>query len=179
MSAPLMPKATAIWLVENTALTFKQIADFTKLHELEVQALADEEHDAIRPIDPIVGGQLDAAQITKAEADPTLALTLKQSTLPKPKARKKGPKYVPLNKRADKPCSIAWILKNHPTITDAQMVKLIGTTKTTIEKIRTRTHWDMQNINPIDPVELGLCSSAELEEAVRKSAPSTAPSVEG
>lgn len=165
---PLMPKATAVWLVENTKLTFQQIADFTGLHELEVQALADGETVSIRPLDPVASHQLTAEEIKRCEADGAAQLKLATSKLPKPKARTKGPRYTPISKRGDKPDAVAWVLKNHPELSDAQVCKLIGTTKNTIEKIRDRSHWNMANIKARHPVEIGLCSHYDLEQMLKK-----------
>lgn len=166
---PLLPKATAAWLVENTTLTFQQIAEFTGLHELEVQALADGEGAGrILPLDPVANHQVTEDEIKRCEKDPHARLKLYDSRLPKPKLRTKGPRYTPLTKRGDKPDAIAWVVKHHPELSDAQISKLIGTTKPTIAKIRDKSHWNMQNIKARHPVELGLCSSLELEQSVRK-----------
>ncbi len=171
MNYPIHRKATAVWLVDNTVLTFKQIADFTGLHELEVQGIADGEvATGIKGFDPIVNNQLDQEMITKAEADPKLKLMLKSIPEAQGERKRKGPKYTPLSKRQDKPSAIAWLVKNHPELTDGQIGKLVGTTKPTINSIRERTHWNISNITPVDPVALGLCSQIELDEAVRKSA---------
>jgi hypothetical protein len=167
-NAPLMPKATAVWLIENTALTFDQIADFCHLHSLEVQTLADEEGLKIAGQNPMNTGELNKEEIARCEADPAAKLQILKSDLPQPRARSKGPRYTPISKRGDKPDAIAWILKHHPELIDAQIVKLIGTTKNTIEKIRTRTHADMMNIKARSPIELGLCKYEELEAAVQK-----------
>jgi hypothetical protein len=167
----LMPKATAVWLVENTTLSFDQIADFCDLHPLEVQGIAnDEVAKGIRGVDPIAGGTLSRDEIDRGEANPDhrlRALEPKQIDLPNRKP-KKAPRYTPVIRRGEKPNAVMWILKNHPEMTDAQIVKLIGTTKDTIEKVRSRTHWDIQNLRPTDPVTLGLVSQIELDAAVRK-----------
>ncbi len=169
MSQPLMPKATAVWLIENTTLTFRQIAAFTGLHELEIQAMADGDiATGMKGIDPIANSQLTEDEIKRCEADKTATLQLKRSTLPKPKARSKGPRYVPVSKRGDKPDGIAWLVKNHPELSDAQVGKLAGTTKATIQKIRDRSHWNIQNIKARHPVELGICTMQELDAAVAK-----------
>jgi len=153
---PLMPHATAAWLVDNTALTFSQIADFCGLHVLEVQAIADETASAKHiPRDPIRAGDLTQAELDKAQANPAHSLVLQ-----------KGPEQQRRTKRQDKPDGIAWIVRNHPEITDAQISRIIGTTKTTISAIRDKTHWNIQNITPKDPVTLGLCSQRELDALV-------------
>ncbi len=168
---PLMPRATAVWLVDNTALTFKQIAEFTGLHELEIQGIADGEvAQGVRGIDPIASGQLTREEIEKGEKDPNYRLKLSKPAVELPKTRRKGPKYTPVSKRQDKPNAIAWLLKHHPELSDSQIIKLIGTTRNTIEAIRNRTHWNIAEITPKDPVTLGLCKQVELDEAVRKAA---------
>ena len=165
---PLMPKATAAWLVENTTLTFDQIAAFCGLHILEVQAIADDDLGAITPLSPITNGQLTRDEIKRCEADPAARLDIIVSDLPEPVARPKGARYTPVSKRQDKPDAIAWIVKNYPEVTDAQIGRLIGTTKQTITAVRERTHWNSPNIAPRSPVELGLCSMDELEGAILK-----------
>lgn len=168
-SSPLMPKATAVWLIENTALGFDQIAEFCQLHPLEVKAIADGEVNlGMTGWNPVFHGQLTKEEITRCEADPEARLQIVKSTLPEIAARSKGPRYTPVTKRGDKPDGIAWIVKNHPEITDAQIVRLIGTTKSTIEKIRDRSHWNIQNIKPRDPVILGLCKQGDLNTAIEK-----------
>ncbi len=168
MPAPLMPKATAVWLVENTTLNFNQIADFCGLHELEIQAIADGEvATGMQGLNPINTHELTADEIKRCQADPEAKLKMTQrDDLPAPVARQKGPRYTPVAKRQDKPDAIAWLVKTHPELTDAQIAKLIGTTKSTIAKVRDRTHWNMQNIRPRHPLELGLCSSRDLTAAV-------------
>ena len=167
---PLMPKATAVWLVENTTLTFRQIAEFCGLHELEVQGIADGEVAVgIKGLDPIANHQLTAEEIKRCEADPTARLQLLKREVAPPEKRR-GPRYTPLSKRQDRPAAIAWLVRYHPELTDAQIAKLIGTTKPTIQAIRNRTHWNINNIQPVDPVALGLCKQTELDEAVRKAA---------
>ncbi len=169
MNDLLMPKATAVWLVENTTLTFKQIADFCGLHELEVQAIADDEVAVgMQGLDPIAAGQLTKEEIERCEADPKARLRMAKSDLPRPKARAKGARYTPVSKRSDRPDAIAWLLRNHPELSDAQIQKLVGTTKPTINAVRDRTHWNTPNISPQSPVSLGLCSHRELAEAVAK-----------
>jgi hypothetical protein len=171
-NAPLMPKATAVWLVENTALTFPQIADFCKLHELEVKGIADGDvAQGIKGLDPVSGGQLLREEIEAAEKDPGYRMKLFESKVGIPVQKsKKGPRYTPVSRRQDRPDAIAWLLRYHPELTDAQIMKLVGTTKTTIESIRTRTHWNAPNLKPVDPVTLGLCTQIELDFAVQKAA---------
>lgn len=167
MALPLMPKATAVWLVENTALSFEQIADFTGMHELEVQAIADGEVAiGIVGVNPIANGQLTQADLERAEGDPKVKLKLNKTDIPLPKARAKGARYTPVSKRQDRPDAIAWLLKHHPELTDAQVSRLIGTTKPTILSVRERSHWNAANIKPQNPVTLGLCTEAELEKMV-------------
>jgi hypothetical protein len=167
---PLMPKATAVWLVDNTSLTFEQIADFCGLHPLEVKGIADEDvAKGIKGQDPVASGQLTRDQIEKAEGDPKLRLKLAVSKHKMPPVKaKKIPRYTPVSKRQDKPDAVYWILRNHPEFTDADIVKLIGTTKATIQKIRERSHWNATNIKAVDPVTLGLCSQIELDLAVER-----------
>jgi len=167
MALPLMPKATAVWLVENTKLTFEQIAAFTGMHELEVQAIADGEVAAgIVGVNPITNSQLTQDELTRAELDPRVKLKISKSDFPIPRARSKGARYTPVSKRQDRPDAIAWILKHHPELTDAQIARMIGTTKPTILSVRDRTHWNATNIKPQNPVTLGLCTEADLEKAV-------------
>jgi len=167
---PLMPKATAVWLVDNTSLTFEQIADFCGLHPLEVKGIADEDvAKGIKGQDPVTSGQLTREQIEEAEKNPKLRLKMappKHKVLPV--KQKKIPRYTPVSKRQDKPDAVYWILRNHPEFTDADIVKLIGTTKATIQKIRERSHWNATNIKAVDPVTLGLCSQLELDLAVTR-----------
>jgi len=166
MALPLMPKATAVWLVENTALSFIQIADFCGLHELEIQAIADGDVGmGMQGMDPIANGQLTQAEIDRCSADQTARLKLAKSDNPKPKAHGKGARYTPVSKRQDRPDGIAWLLKNHPELQDVQISKLLGTTKPTIKAIRDKTHWNSSNITPRNPVTLGLCTEADLEKA--------------
>jgi uncharacterized protein len=167
MPQPLMPKATAVWLVENTALTFEQIAAFCGLHSLEVKAIADGEVAVgMVGLDPIANGQLSKEEIERCEKNPNGRLQLLVQDLPQPIARSKGPRYTPVTKRGDKPDAISWLLKHHPDLSDAQLCRLIGTTKPTIAAVRDRTHWNTQNIKPRSPVLLGLCTQRELEEAI-------------
>ena len=170
MSYPLMRKATAVWLLDNTTLTFKQIADFCGLHELEVNGIADGEVDSgIRGVDPIINNQVTKEEIKRCEEDSTADLILFKNPAADGEKRSKGPKYTPLSKRQDKPAAIAWIVKFHPELSDAQISKLIGTTKNTIQAIRDRTHWNINSLTPTDPVILGLCKQTELEAALEKS----------
>ena len=166
---PLMPHATASWLVDNTALSFEQIAEFCGLHILEVQAMADDlASSKYTGRDPVHSGELTHEEIEKGQADP--AYKLKMQRAPVDVSRTKGPRYTPVSKRQDKPDGIAWIIRNHPEISDAQIGKLIGTTRNTINAIRERSHWNIQNIQPKDPVTLGLCSQRELDAAVARAA---------
>ncbi len=168
--ALLMPKATAVWLIENTALTFQQIADFVNLTELEVEALADEDiNRGLQGRDPIKEGILTQEEIDRCQKDPDAKLRYnRRGDLPPLRVRSKGPRYTPVSRRRDKPDAIAWILKNHSEITDAQICKLIGTTKPTIAAVRERTHPNSPNIKPRHPQELGLCTFQELDDASRK-----------
>ena len=164
-NAPLMPKATAVWLVDNTALTFDQVADFTKMHPLEVRAIADgDAAQGIKGMDPISTGQLTRDEIEKREKDPNYRLKLGESkvALP-PAAKKKGPRYTPVSRRHERPSAILWLVRNHPELKDAQIMRLVGTTKTTIASVRDRTHWNASTLTPMDPVTLGLCSQIELD----------------
>ena len=170
MSYPLMRKATAVWLLDNTTLTFKQIADFCGLHELEVNGIADGEvASGIRGIDPIINNQITKEEIKRCEEDSSADLALFKNPAADGEKRSKGPKYTPLSKRQDKPAAIAWIVKFHPELSDGQISKLIGTTKNTIQAIRDRTHWNIDSRTPTDPVILGLCKQTELETALEKS----------
>ena len=169
MSSLLMPKATAVWLIDNTALTFEQIAEFCNLHVLEVQAIADGDvGQGILGFDPVLNGQLTQEEIDNCCKDSSLFLKKYVSSLPESKVKTNGPKYVPLARRGDKPDAIAWIVKNHPEVKNNQISKLIGTTKDTIEKIRTRSHWNISNITAKHPVLLSLCSQEDLENAIIK-----------
>lgn len=168
----LMPKATAVWLIEETALSFDQIAAFCELHPLEVAGIANEEvAKGIRGVDPIAAGFLSREEIAKGEANPGHQLrAAEQKKIELPERKRKGARYIPTIRRGDRPDAIAWFLRNHPEVSDAQIVKLIGTTKSTIEQVRTRAHWNASNIKPVDPVSLGLCSQIELDDVVRKAA---------
>ncbi|MGE0224922.1 MAG: DUF1013 domain-containing protein [Acetobacteraceae bacterium] len=166
MNLPLMPKATAVWLIEKTALTFTQIADFCGMHPLEVQAIADGEvAQGIVGYDPIVNGQVTQEDIRRCEADPNARLKLAATALPAPK-RLRGARYTPVAKRNDRPDGIAFLLRNYPQLSEAQVGKLLGTTKDTIQKVRDRSHWNSANIKPRDPVILGLCTQSDLNTAV-------------
>lgn len=172
MALPLMPKATAVWLIENTSLGFHQIAEFCGLHELEVQAIADGEVAiGMVGMDPIANGQITQKELDRCQADPKAKLQLAKRDIPMPTARSKGPRYTPVAKRGDKPDAIAWLLKAHPELSDAAICRLIGTTKPTIAAVRDRTHWNAPNIKARHPVELGLCTSVELNDAVVRAAP--------
>ncbi|GAB4169972.1 MAG: DUF1013 domain-containing protein [Rickettsiaceae bacterium] len=169
---PLMAKATAVWLVENTALTFKQIADFCGIHELEVKGIADGEvATGIMGVDPVTSGQLDKEEIERCSKDPSLTLKLKTSAAydSVKKTSRKGTKYTPIARRQDKPDAIYWLLKNYPDIKDSDIIKLIGTTKSTVAAIKDRTHWNMSNIRQRDPVLLGICSQIDLDRIIEKS----------
>ena len=171
MTKPLMAKATAVWLVDNTTLSFKQIADFCGMHELEVQGIADGDvAQGVKGFDPIANNQLDAAEIEKGQKDPDYKLKLKFYASAMGEEKRRGPRYTPLSKRQDRPAAILWLVKFHPELVDAQIGKLVGTTKPTIASIRERTHWNISNITPIDPVALGLCRQTELDAAVQKAA---------
>jgi hypothetical protein len=165
-----MPKATAVWLVDNTSLTFEQIADFCGLHPLEVKGIADEDvAKGIKGQDPVSAGQLTREQIEQAEKDPSLRLKMAPPKHKMPAIKqKKAPRYTPVSKRQDKPDAVYWLLRNHPEFTDADIIKLIGTTKATIQKIRDRSHWNATNIKAVDPVTLGLCTQLELDLAVTR-----------
>ena len=168
-TAPLMPKATAVWLVENTSLTFDQIADFCKLHPLEVKGIADGEVAAgIKGHDPITSNQLTRDTIAQAEADANFKLTLAPSKvrLPEMKKTTRGGRYTPLSRRQDRPNAILWLVRNHPELKDAQIMRLVGTTKTTLQAIRERTHWNSASLSPLDPVTLALCSQLDLDMEV-------------
>ena len=177
MSVNLLPtKATAIWLVDNTSLTFKQIASFCNLHELEIEAIANNEaeYQGIRPFNPIVKGLLSQAELDACQNDPSRNLKQSTSNVPQPSLRNKGPRYVPLARRGDKPSAIAWLLNHYPDMPDNMIIKIVGTTRGTIDKIRSRSHWNIQNIKPRDPVELGICTTDELNVFVAKVAKITA-----
>lgn len=176
-NAPLMPKATAVWLVENTSLTFEQIANFCKLHPLEVKGIADGEVAAgIKGHDPITSGQLTREEIAAGEKDPSHQLELAQAKVRLPEfKRPRGPRYTPLSRRQDRPNAILWLIRNHPELKDAQIMRLVGTTKTTLQSIRNRTHWNSAALAPMDPVTLGLCSQMDLDFEVNRAAKDRAP----
>lgn len=170
--APLMAKATAVWLVENTTLTFKQIAEFCHLHELEVKGIADGDvAQGVKGLDPVTGGQLTREEIAKGEADTSHALAILESKVDiRVKKSTGGPRYTPVSRRGDRPDAIAWLLRYHPEFPDAAIMKLVGTTKHTINSVRDRSHWNIGTIKPVDPVSLGLCSQIDLDFAVQKAA---------
>ena len=177
MNAPLMPKATAVWLVENTALSFDQIADFCKLHPLEVKAVADgDAAQGIKGLDPVQTGQLTREDIEKGEKDPNYRLKVAEPKVRLPETkRKKGPRYTPVSRRQDRPNAILWLVRNHPELKDSQIMRLVGTTKSTIQAIRDRTHWNASNLSPLDPVTLGLCSQIDLDLEVMRAAKEKPP----
>jgi hypothetical protein len=182
-NAPLMPKATAVWLVDNTSLTFAQVADFCKLHELEVKAIADgDAAQGIRGLDPIGTGQLTREEIARAEADADYRMKPAPPKVRMPEVkRRRGPRYTPLSRRQDRPNAILWLLRNHPELKDSQIIRLVGTTKSTIQAIRDRTHWNAASLTPLDPVTLGLCSQIDLDLEVgraAKNAPQPEPAEE-
>lgn len=168
---PLMPIATAVWLIDNTSLTFDQIAEFCVLHPLQVKGIADGDVAfGVRGINPITNHQLSRDEIEKAEGDEKYRMKLSRPKTLVPEAKKRAPRYTPVSKRQNRPDAIAWIVRNHPEVSDAQVAKLLGTTKTTIVSVRDRTHWNSSNIQPQDPVGLGLCTQIELDAVVRKAA---------
>src|SRR3954453_9898659 len=171
-TTPLMPKATAVWLVESTGLSFDQIADFCKLHPLEVKAIADGDGaQGIKGLDPVLTGQLTREEIQKAEKDHDLRLHISDPKVRLPEAKKKkGPRYTPVSRRQDRPNAILWLLRNHPELKDAQIMRLVGTTKSTIQQVRDRTHWNSSTLSPLDPVTLGLASQIDLDFEVARAA---------
>ncbi|MEP3331447.1 cell cycle transcriptional regulator TrcR [Sedimentitalea sp.] len=171
MAKLLHPKATAVWLVDNTTMSFKQIADFVGMHELEVQGIADGDvATGVKGFDPIANNQLTQKEIDDAQANPLYKLAIKSNSAAVGEEKRRGPRYTPLSKRQDRPNSILWLVKFHPELTDGQIAKLVGTTKPTIQSIRERTHWNISNMQPIDPVALGLCKQSELDTVVQKAA---------
>ena len=169
MAKPLMAKATAVWLVDNTTISFKQIADFVGMHELEIQGIADGDVAVgVKGFDPIANNQLTQEEIDKAQNNPLHKLKLKFNPAASGEEKRRGPRYTPLSKRQDRPNAILWLVKFHPELADAQIRKLVGTTNPSIQAIRERTHWNISNIQPIDPVALGLCKQSELDSAVQK-----------
>lgn len=179
-NTPLMPKATAVWLVDNTALSFTQIASFCKLHPLEVKAIADgEAAQGIKGLDPILTGQLARDEVERAQNDPNHALKLLGTRVVVPETKRKGPRYTPVSRRQDRPNAILWLVRNHPELKDAQIIRLVGTTKPTIAAIRDRTHWNSANLTPSDPVTLGLCNQLDLDIEVEKASKNLPPRPEG
>ncbi len=179
MNKPIMAKATAVWLVDNTTISFKQIAEFCGLHELEVQGIADGDVAAgVKGFDPVANNQLSQEEIDAAEKDASHALKLKFNAAAVGEEKRRGPRYTPLSKRQDRPAAILWLVKFHPELTDGQISKLVGTTKPTIQSIRERTHWNISSIQPVDPVALGLTKQSELDSAVQKAAEKRAKSGE-
>jgi len=172
MATLLMPKATAVWLVDNTPLTFEQIADFCRLHPLEVKGIADGEvATGIKGYDPIVAGQLTREELDRAVADTEYRMHVAEPKVRVPEMRRtKGPRYTPVSKRQDRPNAILWLLKNHPELKDAQIMRLVGTTKSTILSVKERTHWNANNLAPMDPVMLGLCTQLDLDFEVNRAA---------
>ncbi len=179
MTLPLMPKATAVWLIDNTTLTFRQVSEFCGLHELEVSGIADGEVAiGVKGFDPIANHQLTADEIKRCEDDPKARLQLFHNPASEGETKRRGPRYTPLSKRQDRPAAIAWLVKFHPELSDGQISKLVGTTKPTIQSIRDRTHWNISSIQPVDPVALGLCKQLELDAAVAKATAKAAKSGE-
>jgi uncharacterized protein len=178
--APLMPKATAVWLVENTSLSFDQIAEFCGLHNLEVKGIADGDvAQGIKGQDPISSGQLTREEIARAEANPSYRLRLAEPKYEMPAVKtKKGPRYTPVSRRQDRPNAVLWLLRNHPELKESQLMRLVGTTKPTIAAIRERTHWNSPNLQPQDPVTLGLCSQLDLDAEVKKASKRVVPTGE-
>jgi hypothetical protein len=171
MNKPIMARATAVWLIDNTTLTFRQIAQFCDMHELEVQGIADGDVAAgVKGFDPLANNQLDPIEIQRGEKDPLYNLKLKFNAAAVGEEKRRGPRYTPLSKRQDRPAAILWLVKFHPELSDGAIGKLVGTTKPTITTIRERTYWNIGNIQPIDPVALGLCRQSELDDAVQKAA---------
>ena len=175
-NAPLMPKATAVWLVDNTALTFDQVAEFTKMHPLEIRAIADgDAAQGIKGMDPILSAQLTREEIEKAEADQSYRMKILEPKVRVPEVKRRGPRYTPVSKRQDRPNAILWLVRNHPELKDSAIMRLVGTTKPTIAAIRERTHWNSATLQPTDPVTLGLCHQLELDMEVRKAAKAAPP----
>jgi uncharacterized protein len=175
-TAPLMPKATAVWLLDNTTLTFEQVAAFCVLHPLEVKAIADgDAAQGIKGMDPILSGQLTREEIEKAEADENYHMKILEPKVRVPEVKRRGPRYTPVSKRQDRPNAILWLVRNHAELKDSAIMRLVGTTKPTIQAIRDRTHWNSVTLTPTDPVTLGLCSQLELDMEVRKAAKAAPP----
>lgn len=178
-TAPLMPKATAIWLIDNTTMSFDQVAAFCHLHPLEVKAIADgDSAQGIKGQDPVQAGEVTREEIEKAEADPAYRMRMSEPKVRVPEVKRRGPRYTPVSKRQDRPNAIQWLVRNHPELKDAQIMRLVGTTKPTIQAIRDRTHWNSTQLQPLDPVTLGLCSQLELDMEVRKAAKAAPPPAE-
>ncbi|KKC40966.1 cytoplasmic protein [Devosia epidermidihirudinis] len=175
MTQPLlMPKATAVWLVDNTALSFEQIAAFCTLHPLEVQGIADGDvAGGIMGANPIQNGQLTREEIEKAEGDPNYRLKLSEPKVRVAAAKRKGPRYTPISRRNERPNAIKWLVRNHPELKDAQIMRLVGTTKSTIDSVRESTHWNAANLTAMDPVTLGLCSQIDLDLEVKRASKGT------
>tara|TARA_B100001123_G_C15221077_1_gene991264 strand:- start:849 stop:1421 length:573 start_codon:yes stop_codon:yes gene_type:complete len=169
MTGPLMPKSTAVWLIENTGLSFEQVAEFCGIHILEVQGIADGEvASGMQGRNPVASGELTTDEITRCEQNPSEKLIIRKMEVPLSSERRKGPRYTPTSKRQDLPDAISWVVKFHPELTDAQICRLIGTTKPTVVSIKNRDHWNISNVTPRDPVLLGICLQSELNEAVSK-----------
>jgi hypothetical protein len=174
-----MPKATAVWLLDNTSLTFDQVAAFCLLHPLEVKAIADgDAAQGIKGMDPMLSGQLAREEIEKAQADPNYRMKISEPKVRVPEVKRRGPRYTPVSKRQDRPNAILWLVRNHSELKDAQIMRLVGTTKPTIQAIRDRTHWNSATLQPTDPVTLGLCTQLELDMEVRKAAKAAPPPAE-
>ncbi len=175
----LMPKATAVWLVDNTALSFDQIAAFCGLHPLEVQGVADGDvANGIMGVSPLQNGQLSREEIERAEADPNYRMKISEPKVRVAAPKRKGPRYTPISRRNERPNAIKWLLRNHPEMKDAQIMRLVGTTKSTIDSVRDGTHWNNANITPMDPVTLGLCSQIDLDLEVSRASKGSTPTDE-
>jgi uncharacterized protein len=175
-TAPLMPKATAVWLLDNTTLTFDQVAAFCVLHPLEIKAIADgDAAQGIKGMDPILSGQLTREEIEKAEGDENYRMKILEPKVRVPEVKRRGPRYTPVSKRQDRPNAILWLVRNHAELKDSAIMRLVGTTKPTIQAIRDRTHWNSATLTPTDPVTLGLCTQLELDMEVRKAAKAAPP----
>jgi hypothetical protein len=169
MNKPLMAKATAVWLVDNTTLSFRQIAEFCGMHELEVQGIADGDvAPGVKGFDPVGNNQLDPIEIERGQKDPLYRLKLKHNPAAVGEEKRRGPRYTPVSKRQDRPDAILWLVKFHPELSDGAIGKLVGTTKPTIQSIRDKSHWNIANLKPVDPVALGLCKQSELDAAVQQ-----------
>ena len=178
-TAPLMPKATAVWLLDNTTLTFEQVGAFCVLHPLEIKAIADgDAAQGIKGMDPILTGQLTREEIEKAEADQNYHMKISEPKVRVPEVKRRGPRYTPVSKRQDRPNAILWLVRNHAELKDSAIMRLVGTTKPTIQASRDRTHWNSATLTPTDPVTLGLCTQLELDMEVRKAAKAAPPPAE-